>query len=229
MAIIAKATNDTDPLNSPNHNTQHGYMADALNFGWIPVDGTFTYASATTINISAGGASVYTKGDKLRFQNNNSGTYLYAYIITVADTLLTVVGDAVPNATLTDQEFSKILNPQGFPQFFAWTPTYTASSGTPTTVTTTTARYSMIGKQVTLVMKFTITDKGTAAASLIYTTPITAAQVASGGGGYESAGTGTQLVTWLQDTTHGYLAFYNAGTPWQNGHVHQITLVYEAA
>jgi hypothetical protein len=112
--IIAKATNDTDPLNSPNHNTQHGYISDAINLGWIPIDGTFTYASATTINVSAGAASIYSIGDKLRFQNNDSGTYLYANITTIADTLLTVRGATVPNATLTDAYYSKISNPQGF-------------------------------------------------------------------------------------------------------------------
>ena len=83
--------------------------------GWMPISGTFTYASATTINISAGGASIYNVGDKIRFQNNDSGTYLYVYVVTVADTLLTVQGDAVPNATLTDKYHSKIAQPLNFP------------------------------------------------------------------------------------------------------------------
>jgi len=91
-------------------------------FNWNPITGTFTYASATTINISAGGAGVYSIGDKIRFQNNDSGTWLYAYVVTVADELLTVIGDTVPNATLTDAFYSKVANPQGFTHWFDYSP-----------------------------------------------------------------------------------------------------------
>lgn len=105
--------------------------------GWISISGTFTYASATTINVASGAALIYAKGDKLRFQNNDSGTWLYVYVVVVADTLLTVVGNAVPNATLTDAYYSHQSSPLGFPTYFAYTPTisWTASSapaGSPT-------------------------------------------------------------------------------------------------
>jgi hypothetical protein len=88
---------------------------------WLSVTDTWAYASATTITVPAGAASTYQKGDKIRFQNNSSGTYLYAYITGVADTVLTVTGDAVPNATLTDKYYSKQDNPQGFPGQFTLT------------------------------------------------------------------------------------------------------------
>ena len=45
-SLIAKAPNDTDPLNSPNHNTQHGYIADAINLGWVTINTTMVYSSA---------------------------------------------------------------------------------------------------------------------------------------------------------------------------------------
>lgn len=104
--------------------------------GWTTISGTFTYASATTINVSSGAASIYSKGDKIRFQNNDSGTWLYAYVIAIADTLLTVAGNTVPNATLTDAYYSHQTSPLGFPTYFAYTPTisWTASvapSGSP--------------------------------------------------------------------------------------------------
>lgn len=100
--------------------------------GWTSIVGTFTYASAATINVASGAASIYSKGDKLRFQNNDSGTWLYVYVITVADTLLTVVGDTVPNATLTDAYYSHQESPLGFPDWFAWTPSYAGFSSNPT-------------------------------------------------------------------------------------------------
>jgi hypothetical protein len=119
--------------------------------GWTPIRGTFSYDSATTINISAGGASVYTIGDKIRFQNNDSGTYLYAYVLIVTDSLLTVVGDAVPNATLTDVYYSKVANPQGFPHWFNATIVWTTGTfddgagGQPTNVN---AKFCIVGRNV---------------------------------------------------------------------------------
>lgn len=97
--------------------------------GWVTVDDTWTYASATTITVPSGAASIYQKGDKIRFQNNNSGTYLYAHVTGVADTVLTVIGDAVPNAALTDVYYSKTDNPQGFPSSFAFAFTLVGAGG----------------------------------------------------------------------------------------------------
>jgi len=116
--------------------------------GWVDANETWTYASATTITVPAGATGKYQKGDKVRFQNNDSGTYLYAYIITVANTLLTVVGDTVPNATLTDNYYSKGQTPQGFPQWFAYTPTITVAGGgtAPTYTAAFVNRYHLDGK-----------------------------------------------------------------------------------
>ena len=105
--------------------------------GWTPITGTFTYASANTINVSSGAAAIYSVGDKIRYQNNDSGNYLYDYVITIADTLLTVVGDEVPNATLTDAYYSKVATSLNFPHFFAlptptWTTTVNAFTNQPT-------------------------------------------------------------------------------------------------
>lgn len=133
--------------------------------GWTTISGTFTYASSTTINVASGAAAIYSKGDKLRFQNNDSGTYLYAYVITVADTLLTVRGDTVPNATLTDAYYSHQNNPLGFPTYFTWTPSGITSEGGAFTnaPTINTAVYWIIGKTFyfRLVYTYNATSGGT--------------------------------------------------------------------
>ena len=103
--------------------------------GWIDANEMWTYASATTITVPSGAANKYRKGDKIRLQNNDSGTYLYFYIITVADTLLTVTGGsdyAVPNATITDNYYSHSTSPIGFPDYFNYTPSLYAVTTNPT-------------------------------------------------------------------------------------------------
>lgn len=138
--------------------------------GWTPARETWTYASATTITVPAGATTKYQKGDKIRFQNNDSGTYLYAYVVTVASTLLTVLGDAVPSATLTDNYYSKAENPQGFP-LLTYTPTVTAMSGSITTYTAE-GTYQIIGNRIQVKVKVSITNNGTGATGLTISTPI---------------------------------------------------------
>jgi hypothetical protein len=112
--------------------------------GWTAITGTFTYAGPTTINVSSGAASIYSVGYKIRYQNNDSGTWLYDYVVGIADTLLTVAGDAVPNATLTDMSYSNAANPLGFPQWFPWVPVLTG--GAADLPSYTVARFSLSGR-----------------------------------------------------------------------------------
>jgi len=140
--------------------------------GWDTA-GTFTYNAANKITVASGAALIYQKGDKIRYQNNDSGTWLYDYIITVADTLLTVVGDTVPNATLTDAYYSHIENPLGFPQTFNWTPAYSAgASMTYTSVSTDFAYFSIKGNICRFILAANGTTGGTAGYQLKATLPI---------------------------------------------------------
>ena len=91
--------------------------------GWISANETWTYASATTITVPSGAASKYQKGDKFKLTANS--VVLQGYIVGVADTVLTVVGDALTNHTFTANYYSKAENPQGFPDWFNYTPTLT--------------------------------------------------------------------------------------------------------
>lgn len=101
--------------------------------GWIPAGETWTYASATTITVPSGAASKYQKGDKIKITNNSATKYFY--IVSVADTVLTVTGGSdytVHDSAITNPYFSKIDNPQGFPHWFAYTPTFGGFSADPT-------------------------------------------------------------------------------------------------
>ena len=106
-------------------------LNDALYQGWTAITETFTYASATTITIAAGGASRFQKGDKLKLTNN---TVKYFYIVGVADTLLTVTGGSdytLAVAAITSPQLSRIENPLGFPGKFAYTSNWSGTTTNP--------------------------------------------------------------------------------------------------
>lgn len=97
--------------------------------GWTLANETWTYASANTINVPSGAASKYAKGDKIRIKQGAG--YKYLYVITVADTLLTVTGGSdytVANSAITDNYYSHQVNPIGFPiKFSCAAPTWNTS------------------------------------------------------------------------------------------------------
>ena len=136
-------------FNSNHFSVSSGSVSLGVIDGWIPVVGTFSFYSSTKINVSSGAASIYNVGDKLRFQNNDSGAYLYVSIVTVADTLLTVFGNTVPNATLTDAEYSKV-EPLDFPSWNNWSAGLSGFSVAPSNDV---YRYKLIGRMCTLKMR----------------------------------------------------------------------------
>jgi len=93
--------------------------------GWISANESWSYASATTITVPSGAASKYRKGDKIKLTQT---TVKYFYVIGVADTVLTVVGETasitVANAAISANYYSH-GDPVGFPPYFTWTPTLT--------------------------------------------------------------------------------------------------------
>jgi hypothetical protein len=113
--------------------------------GWQLANESWTYASATTITVPSGAASKYAVGDKIKLTQT---TVKYFYIVTVADTLLTVTGGSdytLVNAAISLNYYSHGSSPIGFPQYFNFTPTYvnlTVGAGT------NTGRFSMQGRQV---------------------------------------------------------------------------------
>ncbi len=97
--------------------------------GWIPVSDSWTYASATTITVPSGAASIYQKGDKIKLTQT---TVKYFYIVGVADTVLTITGGTsytLADAAISVQYYSHVANPMGFPHWFTFVPTITGSTG----------------------------------------------------------------------------------------------------
>lgn len=98
------------------------------NDGWASVSVTWSYASATTITVPTGAASIYSVGDKIKLTQT---TVKYFYIIGVADTVLTVTGGltyTLANAAIASPCYSHVANPLGFPQYFPYVPTGISAS-----------------------------------------------------------------------------------------------------
>lgn len=136
--------------------------------GWIPIKGTFAYASASTITISAGGATRFAVSDRLKWITATGSTQRYGTVVAVADTLLTVAVNTdhvLANETWTQPYYSHEATPVGYPQWFNYTPTLSVSGGTaPTYTLEFVNRYCKVGRICTVYGKWYNCSGGTAGA-----------------------------------------------------------------
>jgi hypothetical protein len=102
--------------------------------GWTPVTDTWTYASASTIIVPSGAASLYQKGDRIKWTQT---TVKYGVIVAVADTLLTIAVNTdytVANAAISAIFYSHQASPLGFPSTFNYSLVWTNTSTNPAIV-----------------------------------------------------------------------------------------------
>lgn len=108
--------------------------------GWIPASGTWTYASASTFTVAGDVSANFPVGSKIKLTQT---TVKYFYVVSAAysspNTTITVTAGTsytLSNAAITSPYYSYIASPQGFPQWFSWTPTWTSitTTGSPTYV-----------------------------------------------------------------------------------------------
>ncbi len=111
-----------------------GQLAEAQTpQDWTAAGETWTYASATTVTVAGDVTGKYAVGDKVRLKQG--GAYKYFYVVSATysapNTTLTLYAGSdytVANAAITDQAYSKLATPQGFPHWFYYTPTWTSGS-----------------------------------------------------------------------------------------------------
>lgn len=107
-------------------------IESSINNGWISINDTLTYASATTITVPSGATNKYAKGDRLKITQD--GGIKYFYIIGVADTLLTITAGSsytLTSTAITLPYYSKDTSPSGFPSVFGFVSAYTGFSANP--------------------------------------------------------------------------------------------------
>lgn len=122
--------------------------------GWIPVSDTWTYASATTINVPSGATSIYSVGMGIRLTANS--VVKQAYIVKVENTRLTIAGDALTNHTFSAISYAP--NPQtaiGFPAYFPYNP---APVGLTSPTYTSTGQFIIIGHILKYNGEFDVTN-----------------------------------------------------------------------
>lgn len=162
--------------------------------GWTAVTDTWTYASASTITVPSGAASLYQNGDRIRLKQG--GGYKYYVLTAVADTLLTVAVNTdytVANAAITDVYYSHQANPIGYPHWFNCVPTTSASGSMTFSIDSNLkAKFCVIGSMCTFTFGFVGTTGGTPDYYAYVTLPITAQSINC------SSGSG------IMKNTHGY-------------------------
>ena len=108
-----------------------------------------------------------------------------------------------------------------------FTPTFTASSGTPTTVTLVSAAYTKIGRRVSIDVDFVITAIGTASGTLFLTLPFSQSTASTPCGAFvEVSVVGYMGPIFQIDATRAGLNFYNNATTWVNGYRYRGTYTY---
>ena len=105
--------------------------------GWIYDTDTWTYVNATSFKITGKNVAYrFPKGTKIKLVQTSTK---YFYVVATAystDTTVTITGGSdytLASATISGQAYSYATAPQGFPQWFNFTPTlYTGWSALPT-------------------------------------------------------------------------------------------------
>lgn len=105
--------------------------------GWIYDTDTWTYVSATSFKIAGKNVSYrFPNGTKIKLVQSGTTKYFYVTAATFStDTTVTITGGSdysLASGTISGQAYSYAVAPQGFPQWFFYTPTtYTGWSALP--------------------------------------------------------------------------------------------------
>lgn len=154
--------------------------------GWHPVDETWTRTGDHSFTISGDFTTVYRKGTKIRYKDG--GSYEYGVVGAVSHaagtttvTLITNTDFAMAATTITDRYVSYIETPESWPDWFGYTPSYSAGgSMTYTSVTTSIAKWRSMGANTIFVkVRASGTTGGTASNTISASVPVDALDAAS--------------------------------------------------
>ena len=153
---------------------QKNQIATTLLDGWTPADATWTYNAVDKVNVPSGAASLYQKGDRIKFTQT---TVKYFVVTAVADTLLTFAVNTdytVANAAISANHYSHQANPLGYPTRFAYTSVTNGATGTIGTFAESmySSYFSIVGTQCFLELYKDVTNKGSWSSTFQFTLPV---------------------------------------------------------
>lgn len=117
-------------------------ILEASANGWSPIFQVCTYVSATSFTIAGNYSNILQKGDKIRvYQTTWKYVYVLSAVYSSPNTTVTIIGNSLVSAAMTDTYYSHSNNPVGFPHWFDYTPTGIAASNV-----ILSGRFSIIGR-----------------------------------------------------------------------------------
>lgn len=155
--------------------------------GWTDSSDTWVYASASSFTIAGvDRTAIFQKGTYLRFKQG--GGYKYAVVLSSSFSTNTTVNIfvntdyTIANASITDNDYSYALNPEGWPTDFTYTPTINGTGGSAGTYAATTyfCKYSVSGRRVHVQIAIVITNKGSWSGQVQCTLPAPASSSYTG-------------------------------------------------
>jgi hypothetical protein len=187
-----------------------GYLAEAqVGAGWYLDLTTWTYASATTFTIASDYSNIMLPGTRLTLVQSGSTKYFSVVSSSYSNptTTVTITGGTdytLANAAISTTAYSYAEALAGFPDYFNYAPTYSASgSMTFTSVTTELARFKLFSKTCHLTLSGLGTTGGSADTKLIASLPVTSVSSVSNSFGANVSDTVPYAgVGVLNDTTH---------------------------
>jgi hypothetical protein len=148
-----------------------------LTDGWWARSETWTRTSNTTFRVSGDLTAIFTPGTKIKVtQTSTKYFYVVSSSYSSPNTTVTITGgsDYSLTANPSARWISYQANPQGFPQWFTWTPSQTGWTGVPTGI----YRFAVHGRTVHWVVNISSGTSNATGARLGL--PITAAALDTG-------------------------------------------------
>jgi hypothetical protein len=184
--------------------TAAALAASSIPGGWTPARQSWSWASASTINVPSGAASIYRKGDCVCFKQGAG--FKYYQIVGVANTVLTFLVNTdytVANSAISDNYYSH-ERPANFPDHFHFTPSWsnmTVGAGS------NTGDISIVGNIVTMTIAWVFGTGAAIAPDAKLNMPVT---LSLGGMigvvSYSDASTGLSYMGVMRN--NGYLKLY---------------------
>lgn len=129
--------------------------------GWVPTTDNWSYASPSTFTVSGDVTNTYKPGTKLKWaQTGVRYGVVASSVYSAPDTTVTIlVNDdyVISNSVITNNEYSYIESPVGWPGWFNWTPSPTGQSA----ITTQVGTYFTNGRKITIFVNLSVTSNAT--------------------------------------------------------------------